>query len=173
MPIGPQQRNPQKSPGLRPGVWVVVVSVLMLAGCSSGDGDGEPTTLATPTTAIDPSPAPSTQLSKVTWTTGFDESGAPVDSLEEFSRHDLVIYAAVEVEIAPVGEVLTANWSLDGEPIDAIASTVTIDSSSGTGWVSFSLMWDGDSLWPTGRLGIEITASSGATSAGAVQITSS
>jgi len=173
MPIGPQRQKRQTSLRWRPGVWLAVVSVVVLASCVAGDGDGETPTVATPTTAIEPSPAPSTQLGELTWTTGIDESGAPVDILEEFSRHDLVIYAAVEVENAPAGETLSANWSLDEEPIDAIDSTVTIDSESETGWVAFTLTWDGDSLWPTGVLGIEITASSGATSSGEVQITSS
>src|SRR5680860_1715930 len=128
MPIGPQRQKRQTSLRWRPGVWLAVVSVSVLASCVAGDGDGETPTVATPTTATEPLPAPSTQLGVVTWTTGIDESGAPVDSLEEFSRYDTEVYAAVEVENASAGDTLTATWSLDGAPIDAIGSTVTIDS---------------------------------------------
>lgn len=76
------------------------------------------------------------------------------------------------VESVPAGETLTANWALDGVAIDAVDSTVTLDGTSESGWVSFSLAWEGETLWPVGTLEITITARSGATVTGAVEIES-
>ena len=78
----------------------------------------------------------------------------------------------MQIEAVPAGERLTATWSLDGVAIDGINATVTIDEASGQGWVSFSLMWEGEALWPVGVLGVTISAESGATASGEIQIES-
>jgi hypothetical protein len=83
-----------------------------------------------------------------------------------------MIHAIVEVESVPAGEQLTATWSIDGTPVDAIATTATIDTATASGTVSFALAWEGEAFWPVGTLGVTITASSGATTAGEIQIVS-
>lgn len=172
MLIGQHSRIRQQLPRFHARMLLAVIMVIVLAGCGAGDVEDDITPDATSTPGVEPSPTPGVQLGAVIWTTGIDESGAPVDDLNEFSRHNLVIYAAVEIENAFAGETLAAAWSLDDVPIDAIDSTITIDQDAGAGWISFSLAWEGESLWPIGTLGIEISASSGATTTGAIQVTS-
>jgi hypothetical protein len=173
MLIGHHHCSHQQSLRFRAGWSFAVIMVIVLAGCSTGDGEDAITPDATSSPELEQAPPPIAQLGSVTWATGIDESGAPVDDLEEFSRHSSLIYAVVEVENASAGETLSAAWSLDDVPIEAIASTATIDREVGSGWVSFSLTWEGESLWPVGTLGVAITASSGATTTGAIPITSS
>ncbi len=115
---------------------------------------------------------PVVQLGAVVWSAGLAENGEPTDDLDAFPRDAPVIYAVAPVEFAVAGETVTANWSLDGVPIDALASTVTLDQAAGSGWVSFALTWEGETLWPVGSLEISIAASSGSTVTGAIQIES-
>lgn len=153
-------------------IGLAVAIAVSIAGCSGGGDDADETPQATPTPMPTAEPTPSVGLGDVVWSTAIDQAGAPVENLSEIPRDIPVIHAAIEVRNVPVGETLTAAWSLDEAPIDAIATTATIDQASETGWVTFSLAWEGESLWPTGTLGITVTSSSGATSTGTIQILS-
>lgn len=158
---------------LRPIRSIAILALLsgLLIGCSVGGGSSSSPD-ATPQPTVAPTPTPVAQLGSVIWTTGLAPNGEPVEDLDAFSREALAIHAAVPVETVRAGETLTATWALDGVPIDAIDSTVTIDEASDMGWVSFSLAWEGETLWPVGLLEVAITASSGATTTGEIQIES-
>ncbi len=153
-------------------VAMVTVLAILLAGCSVGGGSPDSAPDATPVPTLQPTPTPVAQLGAVTWTTALDDTGAPREDLEAIRRDAGAIYAVVPVDSVTAGETVTAQWSIDGVPIDALGSTVTIDEASESGWVSFALTWEGETLWPVGTLGIAISASSGATATGEVQIES-
>jgi hypothetical protein len=144
---------------------------LLVAGCSGGD-DPESTPPATRLPTVEPTSTPAMSLGNVTWTTSLDDAGAPVDDLTSFPRNTEVIYAVVNVKNVVDGETLTASWSLDDVPIDAIASSVTLSTPSGSGWASFALTWEGESLWPVGTLQVTISGSSGASATGMIEIES-
>jgi len=153
------------------GIAMPAMLSVLLIGCSVGGGSSSsPDTTPQPT--VEPTPTPVAQLGSVIWTTSLAPNGEPVEDLDAFSREALTIHAAVPVETVQAGETLTATWALDGVPIDAIDSTVTIEEVSEMGWVSFSIAWEGETLWPVGILEVTITASSGATTTGVIQIES-
>ncbi len=149
----------------------LAVSVL-LVGCSMGGGSSDTGPVATTPLAVASTPAPVVQLGAVVWSTGLDENGEPTDDLAAFPRDAPVIYAVAPVESVVTGETVTASWSLDGVPIDALASTIALDMAAESGWVSFALTWEGDTFWPIGSLEVSIVASSGSTVTGAIQIES-
>lgn len=150
---------------------LATLSVLLI-GCSMGGESSSPSPDATPLPTAQPTPTPAAQLGTVTWTTALAEDGEPVEDLHAFPRDTAVVHAVVQIEAVPAGERLTATWSLDGVAIDGINATVTIDEASGQGWVSFSLTWEGEALWPIGVLGVTISAESGAATSGEIQIES-
>jgi len=153
--------------------WVALLALVstLLVGCSiGGSSEGEPEVTVAPT--IEPTAEPVTRFGEVTWATAVEDTGAPAEDLEAFPRDTETIHAVVPVENAPAGETITARWSMDGVTIDAIDATVTIDEATQAGWVTFALTWEGDALWPVGTLGVDITAASGATVRGEIQIES-
>ncbi len=154
------------------GMVLIVLLAAVLSGCSVGGGSSDTSADATPVPTVAPSPTPVAQLGPVVWTTTLDQNGEPAEDLSTFPRDAESIYAVVPVEAVSAGETMTASWALDGDVIDAIGSTATIDGASASGWVSFSLVWEGETLWPVGTLEITISASSGAVVTGAIQIES-
>jgi hypothetical protein len=151
---------------------LAIAIAVLVAGCSGGGDDADTTPEATPMPTAEPTPTPEMRLGPVTWTTAIDESGAPTEELTGFPRDTEVIYAVVNVTSVVSGETLTANWSLDDVPIDAIETTVTIDQSTDAGWASFALTWEGEALWPVGTLQVTISGSSGASTTGTIVIES-
>ncbi len=153
-------------------ISLAIAIAVLVAGCSGGGDDADTTPEATPMPTAQPTPTPEMQLGEVTWSTAIDETGAPTEELTNFPRDTEVIYAVVNVTSVISGETLTASWSLDDVPIDAIGSTVTIDASTGAGWASFALTWEGEALWPVGTLQVTISGSSGASTTGTIEIAS-
>src|SRR5680860_1201521 len=121
MLMSPRRGGRQITLRFRIGLTLMAVAATMLAGCSSGDAENDSTPAATSIPPVESTPTPSAHLGAVTWSTGIDEMGAPVDELDTFARDNPVIYAVVEVDTAPEGETLSAVWVLDDTPIDAIA----------------------------------------------------
>ncbi len=153
------------------GIAMLAILPVLLIGCSVGGGSSSSPD-ATPQPTVAPTPTPVAQLGSVIWTTSLAPNGEPVEDIDAFPRDAVTIHAAVSVDTVQAGETLTATWALDGVAIDAIDSTVTIDEASEMGWVSFSLAWEGETLWPVGVLEVAITAGSGATTTGEIQIES-
>lgn len=143
---------------------------IALAGCSSGGGDDEPEATIAP--AATPTAVPPTELGDVTWSLSVTEDGEPVDDLDAFPRDTQTIHAVVQVQSVTAGEVITARWSIDGAAIEAIDGTVMIDEATASGWVSFALAWEGETLWPVGTLGVEISTASGTATSGEIEIES-
>lgn len=155
--------------------WLSLAAVmLLLVACGGGGDDPEPTATPPATPAATPMPTeePSLAIGAVTWTLSVADSGAPGEALTQFPRSADTIHAVAAIEHANPGTEFTAAWTMDGLPVDGAGTTVVIDDGAASGWVSFSLTWNGEALWPVGELGITITAATGETSSGTVQITS-
>jgi len=149
-----------------------VVTLVMLAACG-GSGDPEPTApAATPVPTAAPTEIPPLTLGEVTWALAVADDGSPVDPVNAFPRDGETIYALVSASDIPAGETLTAAWTMDEIAVDGAGASVTIDEAAASGWVSFSLTWNGEALWPVGTLGITISSSSGATTTGTIRIES-
>lgn len=156
-----------------PGFLALIIAASLLTACGGGDGPEstpapEATDVPEPTATL----APDASLGEVTWSTALGDDGAPEGELESFSREAEVIHASVEVANLAGGETLTATWTINGTEIEGMTSTVTIDQATASGWASFSLTWNGAALWPTGTLGVIITASNGMSASGEIQIVS-
>ena len=147
---------------------------LLFAGCTDDDQRQTPLPDSTlpPTMEATPTLPPQAGLGPVTWSTSVTGQGEPEAVVETLPRDAPVIYAAVEGTNLDQGETVNATWSLDGQPIEGIDDTVTIEEDAERGWVTFSLTWEGEALWPVGQLGVTITASTGAMTTGQIQIVS-
>jgi hypothetical protein len=147
---------------------------LTLTGCSTSGDSSEPTAEPTTSPAATPvaTPAPTLAIGEVIWSTSASESAASVESLAQIPRSTEVIFAGATVSNAPAGTELSAVWTIDGLAVEGLSETVTIEDGAASGWVSFSLTWEGETLWPVGQLGVTITADSGESTTGTVMIVS-
>lgn len=155
--------------------WLSAMAVLLLlVGCGGSDGDPEPTAtpLATPPATPIPTAVPTLAIGEVTWTLSVTSAGEPGEAVTQFPRSADVIYALVSIEHAHPGSEFSATWTVDGLPVEGVSDTVVIENGAVSGWVSFSLTWNGEALWPVGELGVTISADTGEASSGAILITS-
>ncbi len=154
----------------RPRVVLVGVLGLMLSACG-GNGATDPTPPPSAIPSTTDVRQPPLVLGSVVWTTGIDATtGEPVDRVETFPRDAVSIHAALEVGNLPAGSILTAAWEINGSPIEALESTITVDQARSLGWVEFRLDWVGEARWPVGTLTIRITANTGETVEGEARI---
>lgn len=157
----------------RTGIIISALAVLLLAGCGNSTAPSptpaiEPTIKPEPTATV----APATELSEIVWSNSLTAEGAPGDPLDAFWRGNDVIHASVLASNLVAGETFAATWSINGAPIEAIDTTVEIANDAPTGWIVFSLTWDGAALWPTGALAVIITTNTGVSATGSIQIVS-
>jgi hypothetical protein len=156
--------------------WTRIASLLvvavLIAGCSSGDETPEPT--AEPTVQLTPTiePTPAMSMGEVLWAVALDNTGAPVESLTQVSRTTDVIHAVAELRAVQPGTQYTVEWTINGQAIEGKSETIEVEDGAASGWISFSLTWTGQTLWPVGALGVTITADSGESITGTVQIVS-
>lgn len=142
---------------VRQGWHWLAVSLLVGLGLAACGADGdlpEPTSVpatATPMVTI-------AGVGGIVWTVEVDsETQAPADSLTALPNDAPQVIAALPVETLPAGTVLQARWTIDGEPLPALApDPVTVDEGLSGAWVTWSLRWSGDQPWPIGHLGIAI-----------------
>jgi len=145
---------------------------LALVGCAFGDERVEAPSATVVATSIER--AAPTELGEVVWASDVDPAtSGPVGQREAFSRDEDVIYAAVKTGSLAAGTTLTATWTFNGQPVEGIDVAVTADEARGAGWVEFHLEWNGATLWPVGTLGVTITASTGESTKGTVEIRAS
>ncbi len=157
----------------RVGRLVVVLAslALVLAACGGESATPDPTAEPVPPTATTiPTPAPA--MGQVVFTEALTSSGQPENPASEIPRSATTIVAAVDVQHVQPGTTYTAEWTMDGIPIPGLEASTTLQDGAASGWVSFTLTWDGATLWPVGQLGITITSSSGETVQGSIPITS-
>ncbi len=152
-----------------PAILLICVIGGLLGACG-GNGATDSTAPASTSPPATASPQP-LELGSVVWTTGIATgTGAPVDRVSVFPRDAVAIHAAVEARSLPAGTTLTAAWEINGQPIEALSTTVTVDQPRRGGWADFRLEWAGETRWPAGTLAIRISASTGETVEGTVRI---
>lgn len=148
---------------------VLAMLCVTLAGCA-GQDDEPSTSTATVVPATEEASV-TTELGPVVWASEIDPvTSAPVDRREAFSRDEKTIHALVETGPLAAGTTLTAAWTFNGQPIEGIDVTVTADEARGPGWAEFRLEWNGAALWPVGTLTVRITASTGESTEGSIEI---
>jgi hypothetical protein len=151
-------------------VGVLAGLMLILAGCGGSSNEPEATSEPVLPTAT-PQPTAALNIGSVLFAQSIDATGAPVDPASELPRDVQVIYAAVEVRNVFPGTSFSAEWTMDGQPIPDLSTSTTLADGAVAGWVTFSLTWSGQTLWPVGTLGVTVTSDAGQTSTGTVQIT--
>jgi hypothetical protein len=149
-------------------ITVTTLSMLLMA---CGGGVESPTTEPIPPTAT-PQPTSSLSLGSVVFAQSLDGDGVPEQLAAEIPRSAGVIVAGIEVQHVQPGTTFSAGWTIDGNPVPGIDAVVSLDEGANNGWVTFSLTWEGQALWPVGTLSITVTANSGETATGSVQIVS-
>lgn len=157
----------------RPARLLVMMALLalMLVACGGGSAEPEPTQEPEKPTAT-PTPIPALTLGEVVFSQSLDDSGQPENAASDIPRSATTIVASVPVQHVPAGTSFSAVWTMDGTVVPGLESSTTMADGGASGWVSFTLTWDGATLWPVGQLGITITASTGETVVGSVPITS-
>lgn len=147
----------------------LVLLCLVLTGCSwqeEAPSTSGATVVPTSTRAV-----VTTDLGEVVWASEIDPTtSAPIDRREAFPRDHKRVYAVLETGQLAAGTTLTAAWAFNSQPIDGKDVTLSTDTARSAGWVEFHLEWTDTALWPVGILAVEITASSGESTRGTVEI---
>lgn len=150
---------------------MMVLLSLVLVACGGGGADPEPTQVPK-TPAATPTPIPSLALGEVVFSQSLDASGQPSDPAVDIPRSATTIIASVPVKDVPADTSFSVSWTMDGTVVPGLESSTTLPDGGASGWVSFTLTWEGAALWPVGQLGVTVTASSGETVTGSVPISS-
>lgn len=161
-----QERGIKRLVGM---ILVLLVLPVAVTSCGGETESPDPTSVS-PTATTQPTQAP--VFGSVIWTTELTSEGIPNEALSEVTRDASQIIAALEVRHLPPETTFAVSWSMDGTPLDALATTVSLSESESEGWVTATLTWNGATLWPVGTLAVSFEASSGETISGAVQIIS-
>jgi hypothetical protein len=138
---------------------IVICACLALAGCGSDAGTPEPTATQVATVAATPTPpATPAAIGEIVWTAAVDPAtNAPAGSLAALPDDSAQVVAALPVGSLPAGTVLTAHWTIDGDPLPSLdPPPVTVQQDRADAWVAWTLTWSGDETWPIGTLGIAI-----------------
>lgn len=154
--------------------WVlgaILLGCLALAvGCgrdNDGGGDQETGPSLTPTAQ----PAPPFTVDDVIWTTGVNEStGVPLDQADAYTTISPAVVAVVPARNVPAGTEFTATWTIDDLDVPEANMSVTVEQDMSTAWVAFEFVRDDDRYFPLGTLEVTVTASSGETVDGSVEI---
>ena len=155
-------------------VWKigVMLACLVLVACGGGNADSSPDADEDPTAAASPTaPAPEMTIGTITWSESADEAtGEPAGPVETFTPQSRAIIATIEVTNVPAGTEFTANWTLNDQPIQVNNMQVRADSDLDHAWVSFQFTREEGEIYPTGQLGVVITASTGELREGSIAI---
>lgn len=147
-------------------LWKIgsVLACLALVACGNGDGDApvDASPDASPTVAASPTPAiPEFSVGAIVWSESADEdTGDPIDTVEMFTPQSPAIVANIEVTNMPAGTEFTATWTLNDQPIEGSDMHVQAEGDVEQGWVAFRFTRE-NGTYPTGQLGVVITASTG------------
>lgn len=110
-------------------------------------------------------------MEDVIWTSGIDEdSGEPIDEVDAFTTISDRIVAVVPAANVPAGTEFTATWTIDGLNVPEATMTATVEQEMSTAWVAFEFLRDEGRYFPLGELEVTVTATSGETVEGSVEI---
>ena len=152
-------------------VLAAVLGLVVLSGCG-GDGDGqdaardqadstaradEGSTAATTDGTAGEAATPAPSIGEIVWATAVQpDTNAATAVVARFPVDAPALYAVVLVTGLPSGAVLTARWTYNDVPLDALEAAVEIPTPvDGTAWVEFHLDRDEES-WPEGTYEISI-----------------
>lgn len=140
---------------------ICLAALVVLTGCGGSEDPGEPT----------PTPLPTMAVGEVQWASSVDvESGEPVEAVRQFGPQSDQIVAVVEATWVPAGTTFTAEWSIDGESVPDVSTSVTVEETMSDAWVSFAFERVEGEVFPLGVLEVTITASSGESVTGSIEI---
>lgn len=155
-------------------VWKigVILACLVLVACGGGNADSSPDADENPTAAASPTaPALEMTFGTITWSESADEAtGEPAGPVEMFTPRSPAIIATIEVTNVPAGTEFTATWTLNDQPIEVNNMQVRADGDLDHAWVSFRFTRGEGEIYPTGQLGVVITASTGEMREGSIAI---
>lgn len=155
-------------------IWILVACLLLLVACGGGDADPNPDSGADstpPPASPTAEPEPELTMENVVWTEAVEEdTGAPVQIVENFTTQSPAIIAAVEVTNVPEGTTFTATWTINDQPIEGSEMQIESDGDLPHAWVAFSFTRDDDKHYPIGQLSVIITSSDGAMQESSIEI---
>lgn len=139
----------------------LVICVAVLAACGS-DANDDVDIPATP--AATPTAVPQMTHGQIIWTDSTDpETGAPGAAVERYSTDAPAIIAVFEVTDVPEGTTFTAEWTINGAPIEGATMRVQSDNELPHGWITFRFTREDGHRYPLGDLAVKVTVSSGET----------
>ena len=120
-----------------------------------------PTGAATPTASdalVVSSRPEGAEIGAIVWTTSIDPTtkspGPPLLIIPSETR---VIYAALPVDRADPGTTIEARWTYNNTALQGFRSAITFERPASQLWIEFHIELTGDSTWPYGLYGIEVT----------------
>jgi hypothetical protein len=141
------------------GLAIWLSATLVLAGCGGGDGTRRnATATATDSPAAVGTPTPTGPVvGTIVWATALDPAtNAPTNPVTRFAPTDPVLYATLAVARLPTGATLTASWTYNGVPLDALAAITTAVWSPDTAYLEFHLARGDQTPWPEGTYAVAI-----------------
>lgn len=148
---------------------LAMIGVLVVAtACGNDASDGTGTGDAVQPTPALPGPM---RIEGLTWTSAVDETtGEPVDEVAAYTTTAPGIVAVVEASNVPAGTTFTASWTIDGQEVPEAEMRTTVGQDMTTAYVAFRFLRAEDRYFPLGELAVTVTAGSGETISGAVEI---
>lgn len=139
-----------RSPAASPGPSIAV-------GRSPKPPVGGPPLLPTPSGSPAPFRSPAADIGPIVWTTAVDpRTNAPLDPVTLFPGDAPTIFATVSLARWEPRATISAEWSYNGTPLDAFATTVVADRSQRDVWLEFHLSKDPAASWPDGVYAIAL-----------------
>ncbi len=98
------------------------------------------------------------EIGAIVWTTSIDPTtkspGPPLSIIPSETR---VIYATLPIERANAGTTIEARWTYNNTALQGFRSAITFERPASQLWIEFHIELTGDSTWPAGLYGIEVT----------------
>lgn len=146
---------------------LALITTLTVVACGGEPKLAIPETAAPPqattvATAVPPAPPQATpEIAAVVWTTATEPAtNEPVDEVAQYATDAPALIAAARVTDLPAGTTVEATWTYNNTPLDAFASSLTIESALPERWLRFHLERGADTTWPPGSYAISISLGS-------------
>lgn len=156
----------------RGGIWIVMACVLLLAACGAGDSPDPAADSATPPVATATAePGNEQEVGSIVWAQELDpETGEPEDVVTRFTTISPAIIAVLEVNNLVEGTEFSAEWTIDGEPVEGLEMDIIAKEDLEHAWIVFRFTRDADQRYPLGQLDVTITTSAGDVRESSVEI---
>lgn len=126
-------------------------------GREAGSAIEGPPTPPTPSGSPAPFRSAVADIGPIVWATEVDpRTNAPLQTVSTFPLDAPTIVAAVPVARWEPAAVVSAEWSYNGTPLDAFATTVRVDSATRDVWIAFRLGKQPEASWPDGVYAISL-----------------